>query len=287
MTSGRKDSDTWGIFADVLRAHRDSRGWSQKQLADRVNYSEALIAQVETCRCPPSMALARALDQVFKTPGYVPATPDAEEAPGTFLVLAGKLRKMTFSAPFGSFAHHEASADELYWFEHAFIPGPLQTADYARSVLSTRPNTTADELDSLVASRVARRDILTRVDPPPPVCWFLLDEGILYRPVASAGTMREALLDLAATSDLPNVAIQIVPYAAGGHTGLLGASVVAETAGHPGIVYLEDMSDGRVSEDPVTVAEVRLRFKTLQTEALPKSTSRQLIMRAVEEKWTP
>lgn len=287
MSSGRKDSDQWRTFAQVLRAHREQKRWSQKDLASRLNFSESLIAQVETCRRPPSMPLARGLDRVFGTPGYAPETSTSPENPGVFMILAANLRKMAFSIPFGSFAPHEASADELYVFEHSLIPGPLQTSGYARSVLGTRPNTTEDELDALVISRLARRDILTRSDPPPPLCWFLLDEGVLYRPVAPPKDMREQLLDLVTMSGLPNVTIQVLPYAAGGHTGLLGACTIAETAGQPSIVNLEDMSDGRVSEDPATVNEIKLRFKTLQSEALPKSASRQLILRAAEEKWTP
>lgn len=288
MTEPRKDAETWGVFADELRAHREGRSWSQAALAKMTNYSESLIAQVETCHKPPSMILAEKLDEVFKTPGYRPAKDsyNGEASPGTFMRLGLKLRKVTFSAPFGSFAPYEAAADELYGFEHSLVPGPLQTERYAHAVLGTRPNTTADELDALVTSRNARGEILTRTSPAAPVCWFLIDEGVLHRPVAPAEDMREQLQHLDKISELPNVTIQVLPYAAGGHTGLLGACIVAETTGQAGIVYLEDMADGRVSEDPATVHKIKLRFKSLQSEALPKSASRQLIRR-VAETWTP
>ena len=52
--------------------------------------------------------------------------------------------------------------------------------------------------------------------------WVLIDEGILYRPVAPAAVMSEQLEHLIAMSRLPTVTIQVVPYAAGGHSGLLG-----------------------------------------------------------------
>lgn len=286
MTEPRKEAETWGVFADELRAHREGRGWSQAVLAARIHYSESLIAQVETCRKPPSMILAEKLDAVFATPGYRPAKNGGEASPGTFMRLGLKLRKMTFSAPFGSFAFHEATADEMYAFEHSLIPGQLQTEPYARAVLKTRPNTTEDELDALVESRIARAEILTRTAPPAPMCWYLIDEGALHRPVAPPAEMCKQLEHLIEISALPNVTIQVLPYAAGGHTGLLGACVIAETTGQAGIVYLEDMSDGRVSEDPATVHEITLRFKSLQSEALPQSASRQLI-RGVAETWTP
>jgi hypothetical protein len=44
----------------------------------------------------------------------------------------------------------------LYVFEHSLVPRLLQTPGYARTVLATRPNTAEDEIDNLVAARLAR-----------------------------------------------------------------------------------------------------------------------------------
>ena len=152
-------------------------------------------------------------------------------------------------------------------------------------MLATRPNTTDDELDNLVAARLARQAILTRNDPPAPLLWALIDEGVLYRPVAPAEVMHDQLMDLVRMSRLPNVTIQVIPYSAGGHTGLLGAFVVADLDSSLGIVYVEDIADGRVFEDPGAVSRVTLRYRSLQSEALPKGASRELIARVAEERW--
>jgi transcriptional regulator with XRE-family HTH domain len=74
-------------------------------------------------------------------------------------------------------------------------------------------------------------------------------------------------------------------YEAGGHTGLLGAFSVAEMGNRDAIVFVEDIADGRVFEDDATLSQVALRFKALQSEALPKGASRDLIAKAAEE-WT-
>jgi hypothetical protein len=84
----------------------------------------------------------------------------------------------------------------------------------------------------------------------------------------------------------PNVTVQVLPYSAGGHTGLLGAFTIADLGGNPGTVNVEDITDGRVSEDPSMVSRVTLRYKSLQSEALPKGASRELIARVAEERWT-
>ena len=260
------------LFADEMKAAREQRGWSQADLADQIPYSLSTISMVEALHRAPTRDLARHLDKAFGTPG-------------TFTRLEARLRDLPFPASFRPFAAYEAEATALYVFEHSLIPGLLQTPEYARAVLATRPNTAEDEIDNLVEARLARQAILTRDDPPPPLLWALIDEGALHRPVAPADVMHDQLMYLAEMSRRPNITIQVVPYSAGGHTGLLGAFTIADLGSSPGTVNVEDITDGRVFEDPGTVSQVTLRYKSLQSEALPKGASRELIARVAEERW--
>jgi transcriptional regulator with XRE-family HTH domain len=267
-----RDMTALSLFADEMKAAREQRCWSQADLAEKLPFSLSTISMVEALHRAPTRDLARHLD-------------DALGTPGTFIRLEGRLRDLPFPASFRPFAAYEAEATGLYVFEHSLVPGLLQTPDYARAVLATRPNTTEDELDNLVEARLARQMVLTRDDPPPPLLWALVDEGVLYRPVAPAEVMYDQLMDLARLSRLPNITIQLVPYSAGGHTGLLGAFVMADLGSSPGVVYVEDITDGRVFEDPGTVSRVTLSYRSLQSEALPKGASRELIVRVAEERW--
>ena len=97
--------------------------------------------------------------------------------------------------------------------------------------------------------------------------------------------MYDQLMHLVEVSRRPNITVQVVPYSAGGHTGLLGAFVIADLDSTLGIVYVEDITYGRVFEDPATVSRVTLHYKSLQSEALPKGASRELIARVAEERW--
>jgi transcriptional regulator with XRE-family HTH domain len=267
-----RDTAALSLFADEMKAAREQRGWSQADLADQIPYSLSTISMVEALHRVPTRDLAVNLDKAFGTPG-------------TFTRLEGRLRDLPFPASFRPFAAYETEATALYVFEHSLIPGLLQTPDYARAVLATRPNTTEAEIDNLVAARLARQAILTRDDPPAPLLWALIDEGVLYRPVAPAEVMYDQLMYLVEMSRRPNVTIQVVPYSAGGHTGLLGAFTIADLAGLPGTVNVEDITYGRVFEDPATVSRVTLHYKSLQSEALPKGASRELIARVAEERW--
>ena len=78
----------------------------------------------------------------------------------------------------------------------------------------------------------------------------------------------------AALRDEAYVTLQVIPFNAGGHIGLLGAFVIAEMGDLPGIVYLETAADGQTAEDAVTVSQVALRFDSLRSEALPHSASK-------------
>ena len=159
--------------------HRAARGWTQADVAARTNFSESLIAQVETCRKSATPDLARALDRVFETPGFSENPETGEWTPGTFGRLVRRLRKMPFPASFGAFEPREAEATALYTFEHSFIPGLFQTEEYARAVLEMFVDVNEDIVSERLAGRLSRQAILDRDDPPPPVVCALVDQSAL------------------------------------------------------------------------------------------------------------
>ena len=266
-----RDRESVSLFVDEMKAAREQRKWSQAELAARAHCSESLIAMVESYQRPPTATLAKALDKAFGTPG-------------TFERLERRLRNLPFPAAFRSFAPYEAEAAALRSFEHSLVLGLLQTPEYARAVLETKPNASDDMIDGYVSARLARQAVLTRDDPPVPLVYALIDEGALRRPVAPPAVMHDQIAHLVELSRRPNVTIQIVPYDARGHSGLLGAFVIADRPNAASIVFIEDVTGGRVSEDAATVAEVALRFDALRSEALPKSASRTF-MESVAERW--
>jgi transcriptional regulator with XRE-family HTH domain len=265
-----RDRESASLFVDEMRAMREQRGWSQSELADRAGYSESAVAMVETYQRPPTKTFARAMDKAFGTPG-------------TFDRLERRLSNVPFPAAFRSFAPHEAEATALRMFEHSLVPGLLQAPDYAAAVLATKPNASGDVIEADVSNRLARQAVLSRQEPP--MLWVLLDEGVLYRPVATPAVMHDQLIHLVELSRLPNITIQLVGYDAGGHSGLLGAFVIADRSAGGSIVFIEDVTGGRVSEDAATVAEVGLRFDALRSESLPKNGSRSMIERVAKERW--
>ena len=282
MAARPKDQDAISAFAEELRAWRTARGWTQGELAAKVNYSESLIALVETCRSAATMDLGRALDRVFGTPGYAPATQDKPESPGTFLRLAVRIRKLSFPVAFRPFTEAEEEATALYIFEHALFPGLFQTEDYARSVLSTYPKVTHEQVAARLAARLSRQVILSR-DSPPRV-WVLLYEQVLYNLVGSPKTMESQIQSMVEVAQLPNVSAQIIP------AGLLvvtqGTFHIAEVNGVGTATYLEDATNGRTTQDPVTINGLSEFFRYLQMEAMTPSASCEFMEKVAEERWS-
>lgn len=265
------DQSALSLFSRELQAARAKAGLSREQLAGEINYSLSLVGHVETGRRVPSMDFARLCDQVFGTTG-------------TFERLQQHLRTVPFPAWFRPFVEYEARATALRGFEHALVPGLLQTPEYARAVLATRPNSTEEEIEERVAARLERQVILDRDQPP--LLWVVVDEAVLQRDVGGSKIMNEQLLHLAAIAERPGMTIQVIPAAAGAHSGLLGAFVIADFPDEPGIAYLETVAGGQITEEPSTVAGVALTFDTLRSEALPWRASRDLIRKVAEERWT-
>jgi Domain of unknown function (DUF5753) len=89
----------------------------------------------------------------------------------------------------------EAQAAVLRWYEPLVVPGLLQTGEYARAILSARPDGNLDDLDEQVAARLARLAILGRTGAPQ--LWCILDEGVLHRAICGSKVMRSQLYRLA------------------------------------------------------------------------------------------
>jgi transcriptional regulator with XRE-family HTH domain len=281
-----RDRESASLFVDEMRAMREQRGWSRAELAAQAQYSESLIAMVETYQRAPTRGLAKALDRAFGTPRFTEDTSEQPGTPGTFGRLWLKLRTISFPESFRPYWELEAKASVLKDCEHSLVPGLLQTEDYARAVFRTKSDATEAEIEASVSERIARQQILTRDDPQPPRLYALLDEGILYRPVAPAPVMRDQLMRLVEMSRWPHITIQVVPYTAGGHSGLVGAFIIAELPNAQSIVFMEDVSGGRVAEGGPELSEAAMCFEALRSEALPKSASRDLIAKVAKERWT-
>lgn len=112
-------------------------------------------------------------------------------------------------------AELEFRSPGLRWHECLFIPGLLQTEDYARAVISeSEPD--ARRLERFVGFRLARQRVLT--GEAPIAFRTVIHEAALHVRVGGPATMRRQLLRLIEAARLPNVTVQVFPFEAGAYS---------------------------------------------------------------------
>ncbi|MFC9793752.1 helix-turn-helix domain-containing protein [Streptomyces sp. NPDC087908] len=147
---------------------------------------------------------------------------------------------------FSMYVSLEGAASLIRAYEPQFVPGLLQTEDYARAILRSGAvgggsDAAKDEdTERHVALRMERQSLLSREDAPK--FWVIMDETVFRRPVgAGPEVMRDQLDRLLEASELPNVTLQIAEFASGHHPGTYGPFVLFRFAMPelPDMVYSE------------------------------------------------
>ena len=165
---------------------------------------------------------------------------------------------------FQSYVGLEAAATMIRTYEIQFVPGLLQTEDYARAVVMLGHGAApSDEIEQRVRLRIARQQVLSRPDTPR--LWAVLDEAALRRPMGGPKVMGGQIEALIEATKLPNITLQIVPFSAGGHAAAGGAFSILRFPDRdlPDVVYAEQLTsalylDKREDVDDYTVAMDRL-----------------------------
>lgn len=264
------------VFGAELRHYRTTAGLPQEQLGARVYCSGDLIGKIETGQRAPTEEFAAACDAVpeLATGGALSRLRD---------LLRDHLKQRAYPGWFHRWPDKEAAATTLRTFELVAVPGLLQTEDYARAVLRTQVMATDKEIEEMVGARMERQAILTRDSPA--MLWVILDEGVLRRPVGGSSVMREQVGRLAEDARRPNIVLQVIPLAVGAHQGLSGNFVIADFAEGPPAVYQDTAARGQIVEDADDIAAVTMMWATLNSEALPRSASLELV-EEVAKTWT-
>ncbi|MBZ6249760.1 helix-turn-helix domain-containing protein [Streptomyces olivaceus] len=121
---------------------------------------------------------------------------------------------------FSMYVSLEGAARIVRSYEPHFVPGLLQTEDYARSVMEagTIGNAGGDAVERHVSLRMERQRLLDRPDPPH--LWVVMDETVLRRPVSVHGrVMREQLDKLLELAARDRVTLQVAEFEDGPHPG--------------------------------------------------------------------
>ncbi|MER5642001.1 helix-turn-helix transcriptional regulator [Kitasatospora sp. NPDC002227] len=144
---------------------------------------------------------------------------------------------------FQTYVGLEEAAAMIRTYEVQFIPGLLQTEDYARAIFSqTRPVISEDELERRLGLRMRRQKLLAAGDSP--MLWAVIDEAALRRPVGGPKVMRAQVQYLIDMAEQSNVVIQVMPFRFGMHAGESGAFSILRFPEQDlaDVVYLEQLT---------------------------------------------
>jgi transcriptional regulator with XRE-family HTH domain len=243
------------VLGKRLQTLREKAGLRREDAATVLRVAPATIRRMETAEVALKIPYVQLLLKAYGI-----ATDEAE----AFVMLAEEANKPGWWKRFHDilpdwFSVHvslEGAASLIRSYEPHFIPGLLQTEDYARAILRTgsvgqiRP----DEIERHVALRMERQTLLTRPDAPR--LWAVLDETVLRRPVGTPAVMRAQADRLLKAATMPNVTVQIAEFASGHHPGTYGPFVLFRFAVPelPDMVYVEYLTGAVYLDERAEVA---------------------------------
>jgi transcriptional regulator with XRE-family HTH domain len=179
---------------------------------------------------------------------------------------------------FSVYVSLEGAASLIRAYEPHFVPGLLQTEEYARAVLRVGfEQATAQELDRRVALRMERQELLHRPDSPR--LWAVLDETVLRRPVGGPAVMRAQIDRLIEATSMNNVTLQIVPFASGPHPGMFGPFQLFrfEMPELPDIVYAEGLTSATYMDQRADVVAHLEALDRMSAQAAPVSQTEAVL----------
>ncbi|MFE2530600.1 helix-turn-helix domain-containing protein [Streptomyces sp. NPDC059371] len=241
--SERRPAPTVGqvVLGRRLQELRETAGLKREEAARVLRVAPATVRRMETAE----VALKIPYVQVLLTTYGV-----SDDEVEIFVALAEEANEPGWWQRYHDvlpdwFSMHvslEGAARLIRSYEPHFVPGLLQTEEYARAVLEagTVGQTGAEAIDRHVALRMKRQALLTREEPPH--LWVIMDETALLRPVSIRGeVMREQMDRLLEWVELDHVTLQVAEYAAGPHPGTYTSFALFRFAERelPDIVYSE------------------------------------------------
>lgn len=179
---------------------------------------------------------------------------------------------------FQDFVGLEESASRIHSFEIQFVPGLLQTKQYAYAVASQgRPESEAEEIQRRVGLRMERKERLF-TPPAGPKFWAVIDEAVLHRPIGGPEVLRQQIEHLLDVSRVQHISLQILPFEVG-RSAAEGAFTILRFGEPeiPDIVYLEHLCGALYLDKPEEVELYSKASHRLAVDALtPENTKKRL-----------
>jgi transcriptional regulator with XRE-family HTH domain len=267
-----------------LRHLREERGISREEAGSAIRASESKISRMELGRVGFKQRDVADLLRLYgvgeQERAALLAHAGAANTPGWWHGYSDVTPNW-----FQSFLGLEVAATMIRAYEVQFVPGLLQTEEYARAVIRLgHGGPRDDEVERRVRLRLGRQQLLRQ--PRPPTLWAVVDEAALRRPVGGPAVMRDQLEALVGVGmKLPNVRLQVIPLSAGGHAAAGGSFTILRFVEDdlPDVVYIEHLTSALYLDKRHDVDRYAEVMDHLCVEAEPPSHTIEILERILHD----
>ncbi len=268
------------LLGTQLRRLREARGITAQEAARAIRGSESKISRIELGRTS-----VREVDIIDLLSLYGITDPaDREE----LLSLAAQANRPgwwhqyqdVLPSWFQAYIGLEESAESIRSYDAQFVPGLLQTEEYAAAVLAFG-DFTVDEAERLVYLRKERQ---RRFAAGGLRLWAIVDDIALRRRVGSPQIMRAQFDHLYEVCDQPGFALQVVPDSGGAYLAPGSFSILRFAVPDlPDVVYIEELTSAMYLDKPVDVERYAAVMDKLSASAAPPEQTKEIIRALREE----
>ncbi|MFE2064931.1 helix-turn-helix transcriptional regulator [Streptomyces sp. NPDC059467] len=251
-----------------IKVWRDAAGLRQAELGAAIGYSEEMVSAVERGRRIPKPDFLEKADEVLG-------------AGGKLASMKEDVERARYPKNVRDLAKLEGEAVDLGAYASHHIHGLLQTPEYTRELYAMRrPPYSDDEIDRLVAARVARKTVFERA--PRPQLTFVQEEVTLRRPIGGRMVLRRQLEHLLEISRLRHAVIQVMPTDCEDHAGMGGSLQLLKLRDGKTLGHLEVQFLSRLVSDPREVQTLETNYGMIRAQALTPQESLAFIEKALE-----
>ncbi|BCK54436.1 helix-turn-helix domain-containing protein [Nocardia wallacei] len=270
-------------LAALLQEMRENAGISKEVVSARTGINVTTLYRIETAQARPQRRTLMAMLDLYGI-----EEPQRSDA----LQLLQEAQKPGMSRPFeaavsevyAAYINFETEALSARLFQTSFIPGLLQTEQYAWAVLDTAmPKVETAVIEQRLRARFERAKLLAKEEPLE--LWVVLDEAAIRRVVGGREVMRGQLLRLVEEAEKRNVILQVLPFDAGAHPAMVGSFVVLDfhDPADPELVYVEGIAGDDIVEGHNEIRRFGVMFDQLRAMALSPRDSTNLVARVADD----
>jgi transcriptional regulator with XRE-family HTH domain len=269
----------------ALRKVRESQGVTQSQVAEALEWSLSKVNRIESGDVTVSNTDLRALL------GFLGVTDSTTIERLTDNARVSRRRGWWDEAQYREhlspatlqLLQFESEATAVRSFQPTFIPGLLQTKEYAEGVFDFWSGTLTEAArETRVAVRLRRRaQVLDRADPP--LYYLIIEQSVVTRKVGGPAVSAEQLRKVLAVSEMQQAIIRILPLE---HSimSMLGSFTIFDLGDEENaVLYREGALGDEIIHSSDLISRHREIFEQAWHDTLTLAESQTLIRQRVAE----